>query len=206
MTPVILVLNVGSSSIKVAAYPASDDGEAPVLRGKIAGIGTAPTFSLAGTGAEAASFGPISADAGQEELTGRLLHWLDAETALGAVIAVGHRVVHGGTAYAAPVRIDARVMETLAALEPLAPLHSPTTSPPSAPSPRAIPTFRRSPVSTRRSIRARTTWPGFSRCRAASPNGVSCATASTASPTSSSRANCPAISAKRPSFSATAPR
>ena len=39
--------------------------------------------------------------------------------------AVGHRVVHGGTEYAAPVRITPAVMATLAKLIPLAPLHQP---------------------------------------------------------------------------------
>ncbi|WP_347311811.1 acetate/propionate family kinase [Defluviimonas sp. SAOS-178_SWC] len=124
MTSIILVLNVGSSSIKFAAYPAGGN-ETPMLRGKIAGIGTDPRFTLSGAGMDAATFGPISADAGQEDLTVRLLRWLDADTALGPVVGVGHRVVHGGTEFSAPVRIDARVLETLAALEPLAPLHQP---------------------------------------------------------------------------------
>lgn len=124
MTPVILVLNVGSSSIKFATYAAAGD-EAPTLRGKIAGIGTAPEFSVVESGADAATFGSISVDEGQEGLTSRLLQWLESETAPGTIVAVGHRVVHGGTAYAAPVRVDAQVLETLAALEPLAPLHQP---------------------------------------------------------------------------------
>ena len=124
MTPVILVLNVGSSSIKFATYPAAGD-EAPILRGKIAGIGTKPEFTLREGPEDAGAFGPISAGEGQEPLINRLLAWLDAEPDLGSVVGVGHRVVHGGTSYAAPVRIDARVLATLSALEPLAPLHQP---------------------------------------------------------------------------------
>jgi acetate kinase len=38
---------------------------------------------------------------------------------------VGHRVVHGGTEFVAPVRIDARVLDALERLVPLAPLHQP---------------------------------------------------------------------------------
>jgi acetate kinase len=38
---------------------------------------------------------------------------------------VGHRVVHGGTAFSEPVLIDARVIAELEALVPLAPLHQP---------------------------------------------------------------------------------
>ena len=40
-------------------------------------------------------------------------------------IAVGHRIVHGGTAFAAATRIDAAVLASLEALCPLAPLHQP---------------------------------------------------------------------------------
>ena len=43
----------------------------------------------------------------------------------GSVIAVGHRVVHGGLDYAAPVRVTETVLDDLAKLEPLAPLHQP---------------------------------------------------------------------------------
>ena len=43
----------------------------------------------------------------------------------GAVAAVGHRIVHGGTVFSSPVRIDARVIARLEALTDLAPLHQP---------------------------------------------------------------------------------
>jgi acetate kinase len=43
----------------------------------------------------------------------------------GEVGAVGHRIVHGGTLFAGPVRIDARVIGRLEALVDLAPLHQP---------------------------------------------------------------------------------
>jgi acetate kinase len=39
--------------------------------------------------------------------------------------AVGHRVAHGGVAFSAPVRINAAVIDQLAELIPLAPLHQP---------------------------------------------------------------------------------
>jgi len=43
----------------------------------------------------------------------------------GRVEAVGHRVVHGGTLYAAPVLVDAEVRRRLESLTDLAPLHQP---------------------------------------------------------------------------------
>lgn len=49
----------------------------------------------------------------------------DVMTGYGRIDAVGHRIVHGGTAYAGPVRIDRKVVESLRALSDLAPLHQP---------------------------------------------------------------------------------
>jgi acetate kinase len=44
---------------------------------------------------------------------------------LSALVAVGHRVVHGGPDYREPVLIDAEVEDTIEGLIPLAPLHNP---------------------------------------------------------------------------------
>ncbi|KUP98128.1 acetate/propionate family kinase [Thermobifida cellulosilytica] len=49
----------------------------------------------------------------------------EALRGLGACDAVGHRVVHGGTAYRSAVRIDDRVCRRLRSLVELAPLHQP---------------------------------------------------------------------------------
>jgi acetate kinase len=49
----------------------------------------------------------------------------DALASLGPVDAAGHRIVHGGTAFTAPVRIDGKVRQRLEALTDLAPLHQP---------------------------------------------------------------------------------
>ncbi|MBN9453365.1 MAG: acetate/propionate family kinase [Bosea sp.] len=44
---------------------------------------------------------------------------------LGTVVAMGHRIVHGGDRFDGPVRVDDAVLEALDALVPLAPLHQP---------------------------------------------------------------------------------
>ena len=46
----------------------------------------------------------------------------------GAIEGIGHRVVHGGEAFRAPVRIDSGVLERIRALIPLAPLHNPASA------------------------------------------------------------------------------
>ena len=51
--------------------------------------------------------------------------WLRDSIADGKLLAVGHRVVHGGQHYSAPVLIDATVLAELETLVPLAPLHQP---------------------------------------------------------------------------------
>ncbi|HEX8938516.1 MAG TPA: acetate/propionate family kinase, partial [Candidatus Limnocylindrales bacterium] len=49
----------------------------------------------------------------------------EAVRSFGAVDAVGHRIVHGGTTFAGPVVIDPDVVRRLEALTDLAPLHQP---------------------------------------------------------------------------------
>lgn len=126
MSDLILVLNAGSSSIKFALYEASDDPRLR-LKGQVEGIGVAAHFSA--RDADGKSLGEqrwtdgIQPD--HELATEFLMHWLRAEVADGRLIGVGHRVVHGGTRFAAPARIDPEVAEYLSRLIPLAPLHQP---------------------------------------------------------------------------------
>src|SRR5690606_13121361 len=54
-----------------------------------------------------------------------LLDWLGDNLPELAVVAAGHRVVHGGTDFAAPVLVEGQVLAALERLVPLAPLHQP---------------------------------------------------------------------------------
>ena len=49
----------------------------------------------------------------------------DAIRGFGPVTAVGHRIVHGGTQFSSPIRIDPAIVARLRALTDLAPLHQP---------------------------------------------------------------------------------
>ena len=60
-----------------------------------------------------------------ENLLDDLYRWADAHLPHHEVVAAGHRVVHGGSRYSTPVRVDLPVLEDLEALCPLAPLHQP---------------------------------------------------------------------------------
>jgi acetate kinase len=65
-----------------------------------------------------------SAKLSREDLLRELFTWLSQHRP-GGFKAIGHRIVHGGAMFTAPVRIDDCVMESLTKLEPLAPLHQP---------------------------------------------------------------------------------
>jgi acetate kinase len=58
-------------------------------------------------------------------LLGKLFGLSGALEDFSTLDAIGHRVVHGGEHFSAPTRITPEVMETIASLIPLAPLHNP---------------------------------------------------------------------------------
>jgi acetate kinase len=121
----IAVLNAGSSSIKFALYEAGHEG--PLLfRGQVEGIGVAPHLKV--TDADGSAVAERRWDAGafdHHAATDAILELGRKLLTDRPVLAFGHRVVHGGTAFAAPTRVDAGVLKALAELVPLAPLHQP---------------------------------------------------------------------------------
>ena len=128
MSDVILTLNAGSSSLKFAVFSTDATVKTPVISGKIAGIGTAPVFNARDAKGNAVAKGALAQlDAGcdHEHLIQLLLPWLGEHQDNHQVVAVGHRVVHGGMHFAGPVRVSDAVLEKLDTLIPLAPLHQP---------------------------------------------------------------------------------
>ncbi len=127
MSDAILVLNAGSSSLKFSLFPVEVETGELLVRGEVEGIGTAPRFLLRKASGEVI-----------EEQTLEGGESLDHEQALRFVIercprwlgnyrivAVGHRVVHGGVKFAEPVAVTPEVLTELERLVPLAPLHQP---------------------------------------------------------------------------------
>jgi acetate kinase len=125
--PVVLVLNAGSSSLKFCIYETGGAAEwQPVARGQIEGIGTSPRFSArdgAETKLDAQTLDGSVRDA--RSALEFLAAWLRAHFHGAKLLGVGHRVVHGGATYAAPVVVTPPVLDGLRALIPLAPLHQP---------------------------------------------------------------------------------
>ncbi len=123
----ILALNAGSSSIKFALF-ARGDPPTPLCRGEIEddGHGVARFHAKDATGAILIDTrdapDPMTDPDGALKA---LLDWVDAHLGEARLTAVGHRIVHGGRTFTAPVRLDDSVMVALDALSPLAPLHQP---------------------------------------------------------------------------------
>jgi acetate kinase len=127
MSEAILIINAGSSSIKFALFSGRSRPERDrvLCDGACEGIGHQIRITARdGTGA-ALLDERLSDGAGHEDALAWLLRWLQQRFPQHALIAAGHRIVHGGATYSEPVRIDAAVVAELRRLIPLAPLHQP---------------------------------------------------------------------------------
>jgi acetate kinase len=128
MTDTILVLNAGSSSIKFSLFAEAGAEPAVVARGQLEGIDTSPHFIAQDAAGQTVSEQRWAQGTrlGHNGAVAHIGDWLQATYAAQyQLAAVGHRVVHGGVDYAAPVRIDRDVVAQLEQLIPLAPLHQP---------------------------------------------------------------------------------
>lgn len=127
MSRAIVSLNAGSSSIKFALFTLDTDGPRHAAAGKLEGIGTAPR--LVARDADGAVLVDRSWNSGagltHEALLHDLFAWAGDHLPEHEIIAIGHRVVHGGMAFARPQLVDDALLTALDALSPLAPLHQP---------------------------------------------------------------------------------
>jgi acetate kinase len=123
----ILVVNAGSSSVKFQIFAVSGQGDLRrLLKGQVDGIGSRPRMRAKSS--EGASL--IDRSYNAEDIAdipaaiAAAADWLrqvqDVE-----LLAVGHRVVHGGPDYDRPVLIDQEVIARLDRYVSLAPLHQP---------------------------------------------------------------------------------
>jgi acetate kinase len=121
----IAVINAGSSSIKFAVFQAASTPSL-LFRGQIEGIGATPRAKLLdpeGNLLHEESFEDKGFDhaAATQAMMRIGAQWLGGRD----ISAVGHRVVHGGAEYSTPLLLTDQVIENLATLIPLAPLHQP---------------------------------------------------------------------------------
>lgn len=118
-----LVLNAGSSSLKVALF---DQGAVEVGRGALTGLGHEPAFEFQWAGSEETLRHSFDATAlHMDEALDFVFAELGRAGALDGLGAIGHRIVHGGRKLTAPTLLDDAVLTYLRSLAPLAPLHQP---------------------------------------------------------------------------------
>ncbi|MFI9052853.1 acetate kinase [Streptomyces sp. NPDC053427] len=123
----VLVLNSGSSSVKYQLLDMTDGTRLAV--GLVERIGE-ETSRLAHT--------PLATGGAKRETTGAMADHAAALKAVAAelaadglgldspeLVAIGHRVVHGGLKFTAPTVIDDAVLKEIERLVPVAPLHNP---------------------------------------------------------------------------------
>ena len=125
MKQLVLVLNCGSSSIKFGLFDigAGEIARKPLWNGKVDGIlSGSPTYGDSLTKPHAITLDtahPYAAALRQ------IVAMTREQLQDGQLAAIAHRVVHGGSRYFTPVRVNARVLEDLHSYIPLAPLHQP---------------------------------------------------------------------------------
>ncbi|MYM35079.1 acetate/propionate family kinase [Duganella sp. FT94W] len=121
----VIVINAGSSSIKFSMY--SGAALELTMRGKIENLYSGVAHFVAQDARDGVvgehhwRDAPLDHEGGMRFLIDFAQSHLDGHR----VIAVGHRIVHGGVAHSGPQRLDAALVDELEKLVPLAPLHLP---------------------------------------------------------------------------------
>ncbi|SOE16452.1 acetate kinase [Hoeflea halophila] len=115
----LLALNCGSSSIKFALFTSDFERS---FSGLVEAIGHGQTPRLKTSDGETMEFD--SADQGHAEVLPRLINDIILPRAV-AITGVGHRIVHGGERFSAPVTVNPEIRAGIAELMPFAPGHQP---------------------------------------------------------------------------------
>jgi acetate kinase len=126
MAELVLALNAGSSTVKFALFDVAGGKPDVRCRGLIDGLGNAPAMRVR------TSLGDVVeertwSDPGLKpaDFAGDILAWIESRLGGEPILAVAHRIAHGGPQFAEPIELTPSVMDQLTALEPLAPLHQP---------------------------------------------------------------------------------
>ena len=127
MTNALLILNAGSSSLKFSVFRDCQPPEL-LLRGQLAGLQSEPRFvvhDLSGQIVDEQAW-PAGSTLSHQQAIEFLFDWGQRLRDGGLhLVAAGHRVVHGGTKFHQPARVDDELLADLESLVPLAPLHQP---------------------------------------------------------------------------------
>ncbi|MBO4513788.1 MAG: acetate kinase [Victivallales bacterium] len=123
----VLVVNSGSSSLKFTLFDM--DTKTPICKGLVERIGMDAPKLIYQRGDEAKLEEQLTIKNHAEALRSVCDKLVDANVgvlkSLSEVDAIGHRVLHGGSRYTAPIIVDQAVKDGIRACFPLGPLHNP---------------------------------------------------------------------------------
>jgi len=117
----ILVINTGSSSIKMVVIDMpSEQLLAEGMAERLGEQEASLTWKISGQ-TQRADLGRVDHEAAMQQM----LEGLFAGLGKGSIVAVGHRVVHGGELFISPTLLDDAVIAGIESISHLAPLHNP---------------------------------------------------------------------------------
>ena len=123
-TRCILTINGGSSSIKFALFEVCDSPRW-IVKGKVERIGMSePLFSVHDADGGESFTRPIGAK-DQMAAVATLMDWIEKRGNSDNLVAIGHRIVHGGPNYHEPQRLTSDLIKEMHQLIPLDPEHLP---------------------------------------------------------------------------------
>ncbi len=127
MTRHVLTLNAGSSSIKFALFELRPGDPELRASGQVERIGGSSHIQAKRICGEVIADGPLPAQTtpDHEGACTTILDLVEECFGHAVIVAVGHRVVHGGLDYTDPIIVDEAALSALAEYGPFAPLHQP---------------------------------------------------------------------------------
>ena len=123
----VLVVNAGSSSVKLSVYDSNNEQFIRVINARAIRLfhhdAQITIFDERNKPLVEKNLSQITVDAPNHKAAIEFfLGWLSQQAEI-KLTAVGHRIVHGGPKYSEPVLINEEVINDLASYQPLAPLH-----------------------------------------------------------------------------------
>lgn len=123
--PALLCLNAGSSSVKFSLYTVMAGAPSLLLGGQIEGLLTQPYFKVKDAQGNTLDEQRWEQPKRRAEAVETILDYVRAEAKDYRLVAVGHRVVLGGTEYPHAVVVDDAVLDVLDHYAPIVPSHQP---------------------------------------------------------------------------------
>ncbi len=123
--PRLLTFNAGSSTIKIGLFSVQE-GQAIRIGSGVIDFRHHPLQFKLVTDEQTIDIA-LTAEVTEDlrEVLDETLGWFSKHFSIDALLAVGHRVVHGADMFVGPIVLNEQAITTLAALTPLAPLHQP---------------------------------------------------------------------------------